>query len=219
MKKIFTLVLLALMVQVSFAQEEKEEEKKNKRDDINTIFNKENLKVTGGYIAPELKIGNVHEDMSMFLGGKIGMTFNDKFTLGLAGYGLVNNSNFNIPDINPFSSAVTPVRIGIGYGGLALEYTLFSNKKVHFSIPVVVGVGGVSIYEDEEEYYYDWNELENSAAFVVEPGVNVELNLFKFFRVDLGASYRLVSQTDLQYLTDEDLSDFTINATFKFGFF
>ena len=217
MKKIVTFLLLALMVQASIAQEVKKEEKKNKRDDINTICTKDNLKITGGYLAPELKVGNVYEDISLFLGGKIGMTFNDKFTLGIGGYGLTNNSNFDL-QLTPTTTQLS--RVSMGYGGLALEYTFFTNKKIHFSIPVMVGVGGVYIYEDDGDYFNSsWDEIENSAAFVVEPGVDVEFNLFKFFRVGIGASYRLVSQTSLQYLEDEDLSDYTINATFKFGFF
>jgi hypothetical protein len=148
MKKIFTLLLLALMVQISFAQEEEKVEKvKNESEEMNTIFTKDNLKVTGGYITPVLKIGNVHEDASLL-------------------------------------------------------------------------VGGIYVYDDVDDFFNNtWDEIENSAALVIEPGVNVEFNLFKFFRVDLGASYRLVSETDLQYLSDEDLSDFTVNVGFKFGFF
>ncbi|HAF28755.1 MAG TPA: hypothetical protein DCG75_06875 [Bacteroidales bacterium] len=215
MKKMITVLVLALMVQVSFAQEEKVIKEESKSD-MQTIFTKENLKVTGGYIAPELKMGYVHEDASLLLGAKLGMTFNNKFTLGVAGYGLTNNSNFDINRTGTPESA----RIGMGYGGLALEYTLFSDKKIHFSIPVVVGVAGIYVYEDDGDYFNStYDEIENSAALVVEPGINIELNLFKFFRIDLGASYRLVSQTDLVYLQDEDLSDLTINATFKFGFF
>ena len=219
MKKIFTIILLALIVQIGFAQEEETKEKRG--SDINTIFNKDNLKVTGGYISPEFKVGNVHEDASLFVGGKLGMILNDKFFIGLAGYGLTNNSNFNIPDPDlTASSVLIPVRIGMGYGGLSMEYTMFSNKVVHFTIPVVVGVAGIYVYEDDGDYFYDsFNDIENSAAFVVEPGVNMELNLFKFFRVDLGASYRLISGTDLVYLQDEDLSDLSFNVTFKFGFF
>jgi hypothetical protein len=212
MKKLFTFIMLALMVQIAFAQEKEEIQPE---DDMNTIFTKDNLKVTGGYIIPEIKTGNVHEDASLLIGGRIGMTFNEKFTLGLGGYGLVNNSNFDTGD------AMYPeARIGMGYGGLALEYTFFSNKKVHFTIPVLVGAGGVYVYEDVDDFFNNtWDEIENSAAFVVEPGVNIELNLFKFFRVDLGASYRMVSETSLNYLSDEDLSDLTINVGFKFGFF
>ena len=214
MKKVITLLLMVLMIQVSFAQEEKAKDK-DEMDEMNTIFTKDNLKVTGGFIVPELKTGNVNEDASLLLGGRLGMTFNDRFTLGLGGYGLVNNSNFDTGDpIYPTA------RIGMGYGGLAMEYTFFTNKKVHFSIPVLVGVAGIYVYEDDDDFFNnEWNEIENSAAMVIEPGVNVELNLFKFFRVDLGASYRWITESDLQYLTDEDLTDFTINLGFKFGFF
>ncbi|NOQ27666.1 MAG: outer membrane beta-barrel protein [Bacteroidales bacterium] len=217
MKKIFTLLLLALFVQFSYAQEETQEEMKNNRDDINTIFSKENLKVTGGYISPEIKVGNVNEDVSLFVGGRLGMILNDHFTLGIAGYGLANNSNFK--DLDPLS--LNPdLRINMGYGGLLMEYTFFSNKKIHFSIPVVVGAAGIYIYEDDNNYFYNnYDDIENSAAFVVEPGVNIEFNLFKFLKLDLGASYRIVTQTSLVYLEDEDLSDLSINATFKFGFF
>ncbi|MCB2195753.1 MAG: porin family protein [Bacteroidetes bacterium] len=215
MKKIFTLLLLALFVQASFAQED-EKEKPKRGEDINTIFTKENLKVTGGFISPELKVGNVYEDASMLVGGRIGMTFNDKFNLGMGGYGLVNNSNFEAIDYPGIDQA----RISMGYGGLTMEYVFFTNEKIHFTIPVLIGAGGVYIYEDVDDYFNnDWNELENSAAFIVEPGIYIEFNLFKFFRIDLGASYRLVRETDLVNLSDDDLSDFTINAGFKFGFF
>jgi len=213
MKKVITLLVFALFVQLSFAQEETVE----KKDDMKTIFTKENLKFTGGYIAPEIKVSNVHEDISLFVGGKIGFTFNDKFSIGLAGYGLSNNSNFNIDySGDPNTSA----RIGMGYGGLSMEYSLFSNKVIHFTVPVVVGAAGIYVYEDDGDFFYnDYEDIENSAAFVVEPGVNIELNVFKFMRLDLGASYRLISGSDLIYLQDEDLSDLSFNATFKFGFF
>ena len=216
MKNILTLIVLVLMVQLSFAQEEVVEEK----DQIKTVFSKDNLKFTGGYLAPELKASNVHEDISLIIGGKVGFTFNDKFSIGLAGHGLTSHSNFDIPSLDPLSSAMTPVRIGMGYGGLSLEYTVFSDKVIHFTIPVVTGVAGVFLYEDKDEYFYDnFNEIENTAAFVFEPGVNVEINLFKFFRMDLGVSYRLIKGTDLKYLSDEDLSDLSFNVAFKFGFF
>lgn len=213
MKKILTLLLLALFVQFGYAQEE---EKIEKKDDMNTIFSKENLKFTGGYLAPEIKVGNVHEDISLLVGAKMGFTFNKKFTIGLAGYGLTSNSDF----MDDRYSITDPLRIGMGYGGLSLEYTLFSNKVIHFTVPVIVGAAGVYVYEDNNDFFYsDYQDIESSAAFVVEPGVNIELNVFKFMRLDLGASYRYITGTDLVYLEDKDLSDLSFNATFKFGFF
>ena len=211
MKKVFTLLLIAFMVQISFAQEDNAEIK----DDINTVFTKENFRFTGGYLAPDFKVGDVHEDISVLAGIKLGFTFNDKFSIGLAGYNLVNNSNF-------YTEANELARINLGYGGLSVEYSMFSNKIIHFTIPVVVAAGSITLYEDNnnDNYYFNYfDEYESSTALVVEPGVNIEVNLFKFLRVDLGASYRLVSGTDLVNLTDEDLSDLSFNATLKFGIF
>ena len=222
MKKIFTLLLLALVVQVSFAQEEEEAKKKRMESDINTIFDEDNLKFTGGFIGPELKVSNIYDDEGLLIGGRMGATFNDKFTMGLGGYGLVTKSSF---DYIPTSGPVQPIRIGMGYGGLALEYTIFGKKKIHFSVPVLVGVGGFTFYEDDEDLWDDnFNDIETSAAFVAEPGVNLELNLFKYFRFSAGVSYRYVAGTSfddpmLEGIDDGDLSDLSYNATLKFGFF
>jgi hypothetical protein len=217
MKKIITLLFLALIVQVSIAQEK--DEKIKEEDSMQTLFTKDNLKFTGGYLSPIVKVGDVYEDISLFVGGKMGFTFNEHFTIGLAGFGLTTNSNFDINN-NPLD----PASIRMGYGGLNLEYTFFSNKKIHFTIPVMIGAAGISVYEDNDDnngdFLFDnYNKIENSAAFVVEPGVNIELNLFKFFRLNIGAAYRLVEGTALEYLSDEDLSDLTFNVGFKFGFF
>ncbi|MEE4198143.1 MAG: hypothetical protein V2I54_10900 [Bacteroidales bacterium] len=221
MKKIVTLLLLALMIQVTLAQEKKEA-----KDDIETIFSEENLKFSGAFISPELKVGNVNDDNGILLGGKMGAIFNDRFTVGLGGYGLTAKSSFDCDLDDMIPGDETKVRIGMGYGGLALEYAFFSKKAIHFSIPVLVGAGGFIFYEDDGDLWDDdFNELDNTAAFIVEPGINLELNLFKHFRFNVGASYRLVQGTSLDenglgnLIGDDDLSDFTINASLKFGFF
>src|SRR6056297_151816 len=223
MKKILTLVLLTLMLQVSFAQENEE---KKRNDDIQTIFSDKNLKFSGGFIAPELKTGNIYDDNGILVGGRMGAIFNDRFTIGLGGSGLTAKSSFDCDLDAMIPGNETKVRIGMGYGGLALEYAFFSKKAIHFTIPVLIGAGGFIFYEDEGDLWDDdFNELDNTAAFIIEPGVNVELNLFKHFRFNVGASYRLVQGTVLDdnglgaVVSDEDLSDFVINASLKFGFF
>jgi len=213
MKKIFTILLLALFVQVSFAQEEETKEKRG--SDINTIFSEENLKFTGGFIGPEFKVSDTYDDYGLLVGGRIGAIINDNFLIGLGGYGLTTKSTFVATDNNIY-------RISMGYGGLAMEYTLFRKKVIHFSIPVMVGAGGYSFYEDDSnDFWYNYNEVDNSAAFIVEPGVNIELNLVRFIKFSTGVSYRLVYGTNLDVvvITNEELSDLSFNASIKFGLF
>jgi len=222
MKFFFTLVLLALMVQVSFAQENNE---KNGNDDIQTIFSDQNLKFSGGFIAPEIKVGYMNDDNGVFVGGRMGAIFNDRFSIGLGGYGLTAKSSFNYDFDGEGPEPIRNVRIGMGYGGLALEYAFFSQKAIHFTVPVLVGAGGFVFYEGTDNYWDEFNEYESTAAFFLEPGINLELNLFKHFRFNMGASYRLVQGTNLDenglgsVVSDADLSDFVFNASLKFGFF
>ena len=65
--------------------------------------------------------------------------------------------------------------------------------------------------------------VDNTVAFIVEPGVNIELNLTKFLRFSTGVSYRYVTATQLDVLDAEikntDLSNLSYNASFKFGFY
>ncbi|MDY6800349.1 MAG: hypothetical protein SVU94_03900, partial [Bacteroidota bacterium] len=174
MKKFFTLVLLTLMVQVSFAQENNE---KNGNDDIQTIFSDKNLKFSGGFTAPELKVGNIYDDNGILFGGRMGAIFNDRFTVGLGGYGLTAKSSFNYDFDGDGPEPLRNVCIGMGYGGLALEYAFFSKKAIHFTVPVLVGAGGFVFYEGTGDFWDEFYEYESTAAFILEPGINLELNL------------------------------------------
>ena len=212
MRLIFTSLLLLLITQVGFAQ--KEETKNN----TETVFKKGSIKFSGSFISPEVKIGNVYEDLGLFAGGKMGVSLNNKFLIGLGFYGLVNNSELfaERPSEFGFNPTVELASIKFIYGGLSLEYSFFSNKVVHFNIPVFVGPGKVSI-KGEEDMFFD--RIEKSSVFVIEPGLALEFNLFKFLKIDLGASYRYVNGSVLESLDDEDLSDLSYNFTLKFDFF
>ncbi|HAN18013.1 MAG: hypothetical protein A2X13_10115 [Bacteroidetes bacterium GWC2_33_15] len=221
MKKILILILLALFVQAGFAQEEP-------KDEMKTLITGKHLKFSGVFISPELK-GTIINDGSgkdgygFLMGGRMGIIFNDKFSIGLGGYGLTTE---HIVDLTDNPAINDNAKIGFGYGGLVLEYTLFGNKAFHFTIPVLVGGGGVSLYKDiiidEDNFTWDdFNTYESSAFFVVEPGINLELNLTKFMRFDLGASYRMVQFSEMDYLdnSNDELSNLAVNASLKFGLF
>ena len=60
---------------------------------------------------------------------------------------------------------------------------------------------------------------ESDFVFVVEPAINAELNIIKWFRVDAGLSYRLVLDVSQVGLDSGDFSGLTAVLTLKFGNF
>lgn len=222
LSKAFFALLFLLIAGALPAQEDfRDESDKDKDKQMETLFN--NKYSFGGYGAPEIKFTTVNEKYGLMVGGHGGFILNHSLIFGGGGYGLTTNSRFNDDTLN----------ILMGYGGLRMEYVCCSHKLVHFSIPVLIGGGGAGVaketkdikvevnYSDDEDVIDEdnWSTIESSGFFVVEPGLNLEFNIIKYFRITMGASYRYVAGTDLYYISDSDLSDVSFNLGFKFGVF
>ena len=112
-----------------------------------------------------------------------------------------------------------PIESG-GYGGLLMEYIGNPNKLVHYSISALIGAGGVGYRDPNDNYWMDsFPNDHTSAFFVLEPSAGAELNVSEFFSLNAGVSYRLVRGSDLPYISDDDLSNFSVYLMFKFGKF
>ena len=221
MKQYITLILV-LAGLILYGQEDDPVE-------FQTIFG--NDFSSGGYGAPELKLGNVHGEPGLFLGGRGGWIIGHRFVLGGGGDGLTTSNTFmEDPSTKPPSVApdsTTTIKLDMGYGGVLLEFIAFPKKAVHLSFPVLIGAGGSSLgartYVGQSDYYEEgwatYDFIESSGFFVLEPGVYVELNMTKFFRLSAGGTYRFVSGTTLQRITNKDLSGFTFSLALKFGSF
>jgi hypothetical protein len=62
---------------------------------------------------------------------------------------------------------------------------------VHVSFPVLIGGGGVGVMNnDNNAWDRNWKSEASDAFMVIEPGVEVELNITRFFRFCVGAHYR-----------------------------
>jgi hypothetical protein len=58
-----------------------------------------------------------------------------------------------------------------------------------------------------------------NAFFVLEPGVEIEMNVARFMRISIGGSYRLTSKLDLMNTDPNALRGFSGNLSLKFGKF
>lgn len=190
------------------------------RGEYQSIFGSGPTTVSG-WGAFEMKTGQILSDeLGLWLGGKGGLLINETFTVGLAGYGLIPYHRVEVED------RLNDPYLEFGYGGLYLEYAIMPRKAVHFNANCIIGAGAAglldNLYDDDWD---DWDREYDRAydvepVFVVEPGVNVGVNFTKWFRVDIGASYRYVHNFDThKRFENSDLSGVSGNIAFKFGGF
>lgn len=165
---------------------------------------------SGGFGGPVIKFTQLNDEFGLMVGGRGGWIINRVFVIGGGGYGLTND--IEVKNINSDSAQC----LDLGYGGLELEYIAASNKVIHFSVQSLFGAGGVN-YRDQESRQV--NSPDGDAFWIIEPGLNLMLNVTTFFRIGFGASYRIIADVDLDDLNNADLSGLSAVLTFKFGEF
>lgn len=169
------------------------------------------------YVAPSLQLTRWQERSGLMLGGKVAWVINHQFGLGLAGYGLISNNN--IGEIAQNNNAM----LQVGYAGLLLEYTPNPTRLLHLSFPLTIGAGGAAytnnVMGNNPSTSFSYEIYETDTFFVLEPGVQAELNLTSFMRLGLEVSYRFAYGVHLPKSTDRDLSAPSVALIFKFGRF
>jgi len=224
MKKTVFVLMALFTVTIGMAQDDQS----RTEQEFKTIFNgnrSNNKIIHGGYGGIMMNYTQI-DNKDAFLAGIRGMwIINHGIGIGIGGYGFANELKFDQNDYNNQDYSLAG-----GYGGLTIEPIIMAKQPVHVSFPVLIGAGGVAtIQEQWSPYqYHDDNYYSEDAQayFVIEPGVEVEFNMVKFFRVAWGAYYRYTSDVTLQTWTgsdyksiNPDLSGFSFGLTLKFGKF
>ena len=166
---------------------------------------------SGGFGGPVVKIGPMNGSTGILFGGRGGWIINHTFSIGGAGYGLVNNIKMTDP-----SGLGRTLYLDFGYGGLELEYTGGSWEVIHYTLGVLIGGGGITYRDSINQTRYDRNV---DRVFVMEPTASVELNITTFFRINAGVTYRWVNDVQFAGLKNSDFSGMTGMLTLKFGGF
>jgi hypothetical protein len=230
------LLLLLFTSLNSFAQEDQNNrgeissnEKKAKpkeESEIKTIFGSN--KVThGGFGGASIAFTEFNGESGLLVGARGGWIINHSISLGIGGYGITNNIYYK--------NIVEDKRVNMsgGYGGMYIEFIVFPKQPVHVCFPILVGAGGMSYtierkialdpngdpieFDPEEER--DFFHVDDDAFFVVEPGMEIEMNVLRNFRIALGASYRYLGDLDLQNTKSDAMDGIAAGITFKFGKF
>ncbi len=156
---------------------------------------------------PFMQFTSVAGEFGHMMGGGGAIIVND-FFFGGYGLGLTNP----IPDhVNMFNPED---RLSLAHGGFWLGYVLFGERPVHLAVSSLIGWGEFGIMQRGEFYPYIRDNI-----FVFTPIVEAELNITRFFRIGVGATYSLYGMVDLEGYRSSDLSSPGGFLSFKFGWF
>ena len=193
--------------------------------EIKTLFRKSDHPVKVGYYMGLEGAYTQFEGRDVFLGGlSLGVILDHFFSVGLAGYGILNSGNLWY-DFDGSPDAPAGAYLYGGYGGVKFEFRVLPTSPIHLNFPILIGGGGLVYntwtYHNQNYNYksYDGTTIDSDAFFVVEPGVMVELNLVKFLRLDAGVSYRYTPDLDLMQTSSGLINNFNANVSLKFGKF
>lgn len=121
---------------------------------------------TNLYGGMKIKPTRIWGENAILIGGNIGMTFNNSFSVGFAGYGraIAGPDTFEIDVDFDWGRPA--------YGGVTLEYSFVPMRKAHLKAGALLGAGN------------SWGR----GFYIFEPGVEVVLNLSRIARVGFGVS-------------------------------
>lgn len=182
----------------------------NNQNSANTLFKNTksiNTDKIGYFIAPKFGLTEMDGSSTSLLNLRGGLSFNDKISFG--GY-----FSTSINEINPQSETLDNVYMDYWSVGGFAEYTLFSKKVFHLTLPLYLGYGEVQMDNESGDA-----SLGESNFFQIEPSALLEVNLNQHIRINLGAGYRFVGDMEYRNFNQSDISGVTGYLGLKFGLF
>lgn len=179
-------------------------------NEANTLFGNGSairMSDVGFFAAPSMGFTRMDGGEAALFNLRAGIQLKDKWALG--GY-----FNTSVNEINPQSETVPNVYMDYWTVGGFVEYTLFSQKVVHFTFPVYLGYGEVQMDNEGGDA-----GLGEANFWQIEPAAMLEVNLHKYVRLHAGAGYRFVGQMDYRNFSQSDLAGLTAHVGLKLGLF
>ena len=147
----------------------------------------------------------VNNQLGVMTGGRGSATFNNRFTFGGGGWGMLKGIEIES------SKADTFELFKFGYGGLEFGYLFYEGEKFSFgsNLLLACGVGFVETYPKSKG--------ETNLFPVLEPSIYSQINLGKLLKLDIGIKYRLITGSEMPYISNRQMSEPSIYFAFLVG--
>ena len=155
------------------------------------------------YIDLVSKAATLDGDWGLFGGLSAGYNINDKFSVGLAAYGL-------IPDKlgGSYINQDGKDELHMGYGGVEAAYKYNLSDKFYLTGNMIIGAGRAD-YENLGGHDY---------FFITEPGASINYRILDWFGLGYSLSYRFASGVNYADFSNASFSGWSMDLDFKFGF-
>ncbi len=185
------ILLLLLLSGITYAQDKPE---------IKTLINPQSPIKISGFGGPFVAFSTINNDFAVSVGGGGAALFNDRFYVGGYGIGLATAHRTKLQVYNPITEKYKDFsnhRTSFGHGGFWLGALFEPYKMVHFGVSTKIGWGAIGLYEFVGDEGPEMEVLDR--VFVANPMIEVELNVVRWFRVNVGAGYRFVGGVNEKY--------------------
>jgi hypothetical protein len=197
-------------------------------DSVKTLWTQNSKLEIKRFFEPEIGLhfynNTFNEKAAMLVGAKLGWIINKHLIVGIVGYGKVTPTyythEYRYMDDNE-NEVVVPnqkMAVGYGYGGLVLGTILHPHEAIHINLITLLGFGTSNEYIIQSNGSHG-TTFNSPSFFVAEPKINLELNLSKSLRFEIGSGYRFIDASRFTSLSSSALSGFTLHTGIKIGIF
>lgn len=221
MKKIMWIAILLATTVMGRTQTIDSIKTKDRQGNIQTVFGNEENEY-GGFGALSFGYSDqVFGRNVAFSGARGGWIINHWFSFGMGGYSLLSGVQRDIGWDGPDPRSL---EFYMGYGGIYIEPAAFPKFPLHLSFPLLLGAGGavyvdeLNNWDSESSSYGYWRE-DADAFYVVEPGIDLEVNFVRNIRILIGAKYRYITDLNLIETEPDALNGLSYHISMKIGKF
>ena len=163
-------------------------------DTINKILYKNYKITTLAFGGTGVLFTKVNNQLGVMIGGRGSATFNNRFTVGGGGWGMLKSVEIKN------SKADTLEFLKFGYGGVEFGYLLYEGKKLSIGSNLLLAWGAGFV-----ETYPKIKGGKNLFP-VLEPSIYSQIFLGKLLKLDIGIKYRLITGSKLINISNRHMS-------------
>ncbi len=183
-------------------------------DELKTLMN--DFATTNSYTVTGLcKYSKVLGNDAILVGGKVLWTMNDRISIGITGYGNASSTKNKFTFTDYKNESITG-NLSYWYGALALEYKINPDDFIKLGIMSNIGMGSYKMVIPSDNGSTATTDVSTPWAtlWLLEPGINMEIEVHNFFRIGGEVSYRFSSvfQSERKFNSSSELRSVDKNA-------